>query len=421
MNLLAKSILHFREDIMETITLNDIVKSKQNMKDIIRVTALEKSNTLSEMMGEEIYLKYENRQKTGSFKLRGATNKMLSLIKEGKPNGVIAASAGNHAQGLAFASTKLNVLSKIVMPEGAPITKVMATKGYGAEVIQKGLTYDDCYTHAKALADKEGLTYVHAFDDKEVITGQGTIGLEILEQLPHVKNIVVPIGGGGLLAGILIAIKESNPNVKVIGVQSEGAKAMVSSVKMGKLIQTDEVNTIADGIAVKRPGDLTFALINKYIDEMVTVDEEEIARSLLLLLERCKTVVEGAAAVSVAAILYNKIANLSGKTVALLSGGNIDPNILSRIIERGMIKAGKTTFLEVIVHDIPGSLQRLLRVIADNKANVIAVNHDRLNPKVPVKFAQVNLMLETMDQNHGDRIIKQLKLEGFAPKKVNNL
>ncbi|QNO14879.1 threonine ammonia-lyase [Alkalicella caledoniensis] len=403
------------------ITLDDVKKSQKKIAEIVRVTPLEKSQTLTQLVGQEIFLKYENMQKTGSFKLRGATSKILSLSEEGKREGVIAASAGNHAQGVAFAATKSNMLSKIVMPEGAPITKIMATQGYGAEVILKGLTYDDCYQHAMELAKEKKLNYVHAFNDKDVIAGQGTIGLEIISQLQDVKNIIVPIGGGGLLAGILLAVKELNPSIRVIGVQAEGASAMVNSVKMGKLTQTDMVNTIADGIAVKKPGDLTFTLINKYIDDVVTVDEEEIARAILLLLERNKTMVEGAAAVTVAALIYNKIDNLKGKTVAVLSGGNIDPNILSRIIERGMIKAGKTTFLEVVLQDIPGSLQRLLGTIALHKANVIAVNHDRLNPKIPIKYAKVNLMLETRDLAHGENIVKELLKSGYSAQILENL
>lgn len=403
------------------ITLEDVQKSYDRIAEIVRVTPLERSQTLTNIVGEEIFLKYENLQKTGSFKLRGATNKILKLIEQGSKGGVIAASAGNHAQGVAFAATKSGIPSVIVMPEGAPITKIMATQGYGAEVILKGLTYDDCYQHAMELALERRLNYVHAFNEKEVIAGQGTIGIEIIDQLRDVQNIVVPIGGGGLMAGVLLAVKEINPTIRIIGVQAQGASAMVDSVRMGKLLETQMVNTIADGIAVKKPGDLTFSIINKYIDDVVTVDDEEIARAILLLLERSKTIVEGAAAVTIAALIYNKIKDLKGKTVAVLSGGNIDPNILSRIIERGMVKAGKTTFLEVILQDVPGSLQKLLSSIAIHKANVIAVNHDRLNPQIPIKFAKVNLMLETRNLNHGEDLVKELLKEGYKSRILENL
>lgn len=398
------------------ITLKDVKIAQENIARFVRRTTLEKSHTITNMIGQEVFFKYENHQKTGSFKLRGAANKVINIANQGTAKGVIAASAGNHAQGVAFAASNLNIPAKIVMPKGAPITKVSATQGYGAQVILEGYTYDDCYNHAIEIAKKEQLTYVHAFDDKDVIAGQGTIGLEILEQNPNVKNIIVPIGGGGLIAGVLLAVKETNPNIKVIGVQASGAPAMAQSFKHGSLIQTPQVNTIADGIAVKKPGELTYGLVNKYVDDIVTVDEEEIARAILLLLERNKTIVEGASATTVASLIYSKIPNLTGETVAVLSGGNIDPTTLSIIIERGMVKAGKTTFAEVILLDRPGHLQKLLEVVARNEANVIAVNHDRLNPDVPIKHAKVNLMLETRDLEHGYQIITNLTKEGFNAK-----
>ncbi|SHK08055.1 L-threonine ammonia-lyase [Anaerobranca californiensis DSM 14826] len=391
------------------LTLQDIQRAERNIKGFIRKTPLEKSHTITEMIGQPVYFKYENLQKTGSFKLRGAANKIINLWEEGKTKGVIAASAGNHAQGVAFAATRLGIKAKILMPKGAPITKISATEGYGAEVILEGNTYDDCYNYAIYLAEKENLTYVHAFDDPQVIAGQGTIGLEILEQLPSVKNVIVPIGGGGLMAGVLLAIKESNPNVRVIGVQASGAAAMVQSIKSGLLSATAHVNTIADGIAVKKPGELTYSIIKNYIDDIVTVEEEEISRAILLLLERSKTVVEGAGATTVASLIYSKVPDIKGETVTVLSGGNIDPTTISTLIERGMVKAGRKTFIEVVLQDCPGQLQKLLEVIAANEANVIAVNHDRLSPHIPIKHAKVNLTLETRDLNHGKKILEKLK------------
>lgn len=391
------------------LTLQDIQRAERNIKGFIRKTPLEKSHTITEIIGQPVYFKYENLQKTGSFKLRGAANKIINLWEEGKTKGVIAASAGNHAQGVAFAATRLGIKAKILMPKGAPITKISATEGYGAEVILEGNTYDDCYNYAIYLAEKENLTYVHAFDDPQVIAGQGTIGLEILEQLPSVKNVIVPIGGGGLMAGVLLAIKESNPNVRVIGVQASGAAAMVQSIKSGLLSVTTHVNTIADGIAVKKPGELTYSIIKNYIDDIVTVEEEEISRAILLLLERSKTVVEGAGATTVASLIYSKVPDIKGDTVTVLSGGNIDPTTISTLIERGMVKAGRKTFIEVVLQDRPGQLQKLLEVIAANEANVIAVNHDRLSPYIPIKHAKVNLTLETRDLNHGKKILEKLK------------
>jgi threonine dehydratase len=391
------------------LTLQDIKGAEKNIEKFIRKTPLEKSHTITDMIGEPVYFKYENLQKTGSFKLRGAANKVLNLSKEGKSQGVVAASAGNHAQGVAFAATSLGMGAKIVMPKGAPITKISATQGYGAEVILEGNSYDDCYNYAITLAKKENLAYVHAFDDPQVIAGQGTIGLEILQQLPNVKNVIVPIGGGGLMAGVSLAIKESNPGVRIIGVQASGAPAMVQSIKSGVLEGTSDVNTIADGIAVKKPGDLTYSIIKEYIDDVVTVEEEEIARAILLLLERSKTIVEGAAATTIAALIYSKIPNLKGETVAVLSGGNIDPTTISTIIERGMVKAGRKTFIEVVLKDKPGQLQKLLEVVATSEANVISVNHDRLCPSIPIKHAKVNLVLETRDLKHGENIIEKLK------------
>jgi threonine dehydratase len=357
------------------ISLTEIKAAAQAAKGVVKDTPLEFSATFSEMAGCEVYLKLENLQKTGSFKIRGAYNKINSLSAEERAHGVIAASAGNHAQGVAYAARIAGVKATIVMPEVAPLSKIMATRGYGANVVLHGMVYDDAFQRAAELQKENGQTFVHAFNDAKVIAGQGTVGLEIIEALPDASAIVVPVGGGGLLAGVLLAVKKCAPHIKVYGVQAKGAAAMVLSKQAHELRATKDAVTLADGIAVKVPGDLTFPIIDKYADEIVTVEDEDIAKTILLLLERAKLMVEGAGAVSLAALLTKKIP-AKGKVAAVLSGGNIDMNFISRIIERGLVQAGRRIRISTRIQDRPGVLQRLLNSIAQSGGNVINVYHD---------------------------------------------
>ncbi|WP_353893345.1 threonine ammonia-lyase [Proteinivorax hydrogeniformans] len=402
------------------VTLEDVKKAQHNISSIIKETNLEPSKTLTDLCGTPIYLKTENLQKTGSFKIRGAANKISQLYKEKSAYGVVAASAGNHAQGVAYASEKHGMSSVIVMPEGAPIIKATATSQYGANVILKGKNYDQCYQIAKEISQNENRPYVHAFDDPHIIAGQGTIGLELLKQLPTIENVLLPMGGGGLIAGALLAIKEQNPKVRIIGVQSEAATPIYSKLKKIKNSKF-AAKSMADGILVKEPGELPMVIIEKYLDEAVTVSEEEIARAILFVLERCKLVVEGAAATTVAALLYNKVQNLKGNTVAVLTGGNIDINVISSIIRRGLVKADRIAFLEVAIEDNPGELNKLLTIFAQNGVNIININHNRLSPDVPINFAKVDVCLETRGQSHLNKVLKSLQKELISVKFKNNI
>lgn len=401
---------------MSTVTLADVKKAQERMGKIPHRTPLDCSRTFSEMTGGVIYSKLENLQKTGSFKLRGALNKIMTLSSEEAEHGVIAASAGNHAQGVAFAATAQGISSVIVMPEGAPLAKAAATKSYGAKVILAGKTYDDAYATARRIQEEQQLTFIHAFNDPFVIAGQGTIGLEILEELPDLDTLVVPMGGGGLAAGVAVAVKEMNPKIRVIGVQSEGAPALAKSFKKGTLVETDDAKTIADGIAVKKPGELTFELIHRYVDDVVTVSEAEIARAILLMLERSKMIVEGAGAVSLAATLFNKFPIPKGPLVSLISGGNIDVNAISRIIDRGLIESGRRVRLAVLVPDQPGNLYRLLEIVAQHKANVVQVYHALSSECVVLGLVDVDLILETRDRQHCEDIVEALNRTGFSVK-----
>ncbi|NLP40917.1 MAG: threonine ammonia-lyase [Veillonellaceae bacterium] len=395
-----------------TITLTDIQEAHSAMQGVVHRTPLDRSVTFSEMTGAQVFLKLENLQKTGSFKIRGAYNKIRLLTAAEKAKGVIAASAGNHAQGVAFAAARANTKATIVMPEVAPLAKIMATRGYGAEVVLSGTVYDDAYAKALEIQKASGQTFMHAFNDWGVIAGQGTVGLEILEDLPDVSAIVVPIGGGGLIAGIAAAVKEKAPHVKVYGVQAQGAPAMYISKKEHTIRTTPDAVTMADGIAVKVPGDLTFSIIDKYVDDIVVVDDELIASTILMLLERAKMMVEGAGAVSLAAVLNNKLP-LKNKVASVISGGNIDVNFIARIIERGLVKAGRRIKISALIMDRPGVLQHLLTVVAKQRANVINVYHDRVERNVPIGQAVVEISLETRDALHTEQILSSLRQEGF--------
>lgn len=395
-----------------TVTLAAIEAAYASMRDLVHHTPLDRSRTFSDMAGCDLYLKLENLQKTGSFKLRGAYNKIRSLTADEKAGGVIAASAGNHAQGVAYAANLAGIKSTIVMPEIAPLAKVIATRGYQAEVVLSGLGYDEAFETAQQIQQKTGQVFVHAYNDPHVIAGQGSIGLEILQTLEDVSAIVVPIGGGGLAAGIALAVKEKAPQVKVYGVQAKGAPAMYLSKQHHTLQITPDAATIADGIAVKKPGDITFELIDRYLDDIVVVDDEAIASTILMLLERSKLMVEGAGAVSLAALL-NHLLPVSGKVVSVISGGNVDVNFISRIIERGLVKAGRRVKICTRVTDRPGELTRLLTIIARLRANVIHVYHDRVERQVPLGQAVVEVSLETQDAIHTETILAQLKQEGY--------
>lgn len=394
------------------ISLAEVREAYHAMEGVVHRTPLDKSTTFSGLAGCDVYLKLENLQKTGSFKIRGAYNKIRQLTEQEKSRGVIAASAGNHAQGVAYASAMAQVKSTIVMPEIAPLAKIVATRGYGAEVVLQGAVYDDAYQKALEIQAESGQTFIQAFNDYGVIAGQGTIGLEILEDLNDVSAIVVPVGGGGLIAGIALAVKETAPHVKIYGVQAQGAPAMYMSKREHVVKTTPEAATIADGIAVKVPGDLTFGIIDQYVDDIVTVDDEATAGAILMLLERAKLVVEGAGAVSLAAILHGKIPS-GGKVVSVVSGGNIDVNFISRMIERGLVKAGRRVRISAMINDRPGTLRRLLTVIAQLQANVLNVRHERIERNVPIGKAAVEISLETRDVLHTEKILSNLRQEGF--------
>jgi threonine dehydratase len=395
------------------LEFEDIKRAQERLQSIIHNTDLELSTTFSDLIGAKVYLKMENLQKTGSFKIRGAYNKIACLSKEEKAKGVIAASAGNHAQGVAYAAHQAGIISTIVMPETAPISKVLATRGYGAEVVLHSNLYDEAYQKAREIQKSTGATFIHAFDDLEVIAGQGTIGLEILDALGDVEVVLVPIGGGGLASGVAVAIKSLKPKIKVIGVEAQGAACMKVSREAQKICTLEKARTIADGIAVKCPGSLTYSLLEKYLDDVVTVDDEEIASTILLLLERAKLVVEGAGAVSLAAALYQKVELSKKKVAAIISGGNIDVNFVSRIIERGLVKNGRHIRIYTTMSDRPGTLQAFLQIIAQERGNVIAINHDRNNIHLHLDEAQIEAMIETQSLEHGKKIIGALERRGF--------
>lgn len=388
------------------------------IKGEVHHTPLTFSNTFSQMSGNKVYLKAENLQKTGSFKIRGALNKICHLTDKEKAMGVIAISAGNHAQGVALSATKAGIKSIIIMPKLAPIAKVVATKNYGARVELYGSVFDECVRRASELQKETGATFIHPFDDPYVIAGQGTIGLEILEDLEDVEVVVAAIGGGGLISGIATALKELKPSIKVIGVQAANAASMKASIDRGVITTISSAKTLADGIAVKTPGNLTYEIVKKYVDDIVTVTEEEIANAILMLLERAKLIVEGAGAVPIAALINKKI-NMQGKSVvAVLSGGNIDVNIIAQIIERGLVKAGRKIKIKTMIEDRPGQLYQLLGLIARAGANVISIHHDRHKVGVELGLAEVELDLETRDKEHSRRIYKLLNEKGYDAKFV---
>ncbi len=394
------------------LTLDKVYKASHVLKEIVRKTDMIYAPTIRD--GANIYLKTENLQVTGSFKIRGSYFKISSLSEEEKAKGVIACSAGNHAQGVALAATKMGIKSLICLPDGAPISKVEATKRYGAQVCLVKGVYDDAYNKAVELRDEKGYTFIHPFNDVDVIAGQGTIGLEILDQLPNIDAVVVPVGGGGLIAGVAYTIKQINPACKVYGVQSAGAPSMEQSVKNGKITTLKGVQTIADGIAVKTPGNLTYDLVNKYVDGIFTVTDDETALAILTLLEQQKLIAEGAGAVSVAAILAGKIPDIEGKNVCcLISGGNIDVTILSRVIERGLKMSGRKANITIALSDKPGQLSDVSRIIAETGANVTSVNYDSTDLDMNITDCYLKIGVETRDYAHIVSIKQALKASGF--------
>lgn len=402
---------------MQELTLKQIQTAHAHIKSYIHRTPLDHSRTFSTMTHGNIYLKMENLQKTGSFKVRGAANKISQLSDKEKEQGVLASSAGNHAQGVAMAASRVGIPATIVMPEGAPLAKVDATEGYGANVILYGNVYDDAYQKAKEIQAETGATFVHPFDDLDVMAGQGTIGLEILEDLPDVDTVLVPVGGGGLLSGIAVALKSQKPSVRVIGVQAAESASMLEAIRIGHPILLDTANTLADGIAVKRAGDQTFEHIKHWVDDIVTVQEEEISAAILALMERAKSIVEGAGAVTLAAALHGKV-DLTGRNAALLiSGGNIDVNFLAQIIERGLRRTGRSMVFRTVLPDKPGNLEKLIALIAEERANVVTVEQVRYDLSVPLRFARVIMTLETQSYDHQERISQRLHKAGYTLEK----
>lgn len=394
-----------------SLTLGMILEARERLKGVAQRTGLVQFKALSDEESQ-IYLKTEDLQSTGSFKLRGAYIKIASLSSEERACGVIASSAGNHAQGVAMAARMFDTPATIVMPAGAPLSKVKATREMGANVVLHGTVYDDAYAEACRIQQETGATFIHPFDDPMVIAGQGTIGLEIMDDMPDVRTLVVPIGGGGLASGVAAAVKMLHPDVRVIGVQAAGAAGMKASMEAGHVVELDSAKTIADGIAVKKPGQMTFELCSRYVDEIVTVDDDEIAQAILLLMERGKMVAEGAGAASVAAIMSRKF-DVSGKVAAVISGGNIDVTMISRIIEKGLLREGRMTKLRILMQDRPGQLEQASRVIAAAGANVMAVHHDRTDVDLDIRDAILEITMETQDREHAQRVIRALRESGF--------
>ena len=394
------------------LSLDKVYKASHVLKEVLRPTQCISAPKINPEA--EVYLKTENLQVTGSFKVRGAYYKISQLSEEEKSHGVIACSAGNHAQGVALAAQKNGIKAVICLPDGAPISKVEATKSYGAQICLVPGVYDDAYNEALRQRDEHGYTFVHPFDDENVIAGQGTIGLEILNQVANANVIVVPVGGGGLISGVAFAVKQLNPRVKVYGVQAEGAPSMVKSIAEDKILCLDSVHTIADGIQVKEPGVNTFEYCKQYVDGIVTVTDDEVSSAILHLIEKQKLIAEGAGAVSVAAVMFNKIPDIKGKNVVcLVSGGNIDVTILSRVIKRGLLKSGRSDTLTIQLDDKPGQLKDVSAIIADLGANVVSIHHERASEDSDITECLLRLVLETRDYNHIRDIRAALTAKGF--------
>jgi threonine dehydratase len=395
------------------VTLREIKQAAKRLKGVAYKTPITYSYSLSELLGVNVFLKLENLQRTGSFKIRGAYNKLYSI--RGTTKKVIAASAGNHAQGVALAARLLGMKATLIMPEVTPINKILGVKHYGAEVVLYGNTFDEAYEYAKWLERESGDAFIHAFDDPDVIAGQGTIGLEIMESLRNVDAVFVPVGGGGLISGVSIAIKERKPRVRIVGVQSKGAPSMVVSMRKGRIVETSSVQTIADGIAIKRIGTITFEIVKRYVDDMISVDDSEIEESLLVLTERKRIVVEGAGAVGLSGLFRLRKEFQRKNALILISGGNIDINVLAKIIERGLVRNGRFIRLVIELPDVPGSLGRLASLLGSVKANIVQIYHDRFSRNLPIDRAFVEITLETKNFEHQKEIIRLLRENGYQP------
>ncbi|HEY1499408.1 MAG TPA: threonine ammonia-lyase [Acidobacteriaceae bacterium] len=400
------------------VTLESIRAARERIRDHIYLSPAPHSAELSEMTGQQVFLKLDNLQRTGAFKERGALNKILTLTADERARGVIAASAGNHAQAVAFHASQNGIRARIVMPLMTPLVKVAATLSYGADVILHGSDYDEACAEAIRQGNADGLTFLHPFDDDQVIAGQGSIGLELLEQVPGLEAVVVPIGGGGLIGGVACAIKESNPNIRVIGVQTERLPSMIEARAAGHPVTISAEATIADGIAVRRAGERTVPLVAKYVDQLVAVDEEEIASAILVLLEREKTLAEGAGAAALAALLQKKTSLNGQRTAVLVCGGNIDVTLLSKIIERGLVKDGRRTRVRIHLTDRPGALYNLTKIIADLRANIVQTSHDRAYYGVSLGDTVIDFTLETRGLAHIEEIRAALTAAGYRHERI---
>ncbi len=406
------------DDHDSSVTLPAIRAARERIASHLYLSPARHSAGLSEMTGQQVFLKLDNLQRTGAFKERGALNKILTLTPDESRRGVIAASAGNHAQAVAFHASQNGIRARIVMPLMTPLVKVAATSSYGAEVVLHGADYDEACAEALRQSAADQLTFLHPFDDDEVIAGQGTIGLELLDQVPDLAAVVVPIGGGGLISGVACAIKESNPNIRVIGVQTERLPSMLRAREAGHPVTIPAEATIADGIAVRRAGDRTLPLVARYVDQLVTVDEEEIASAILVLLEREKTLAEGAGAAALAALLQKKTALTDERTAVLVCGGNIDVTLLSKIIERGLVKDGRWVRVRIHLTDRPGALHNLTRIIADQRANIVETSYDRAYYGVSLGDTVIDITLETRGATHIEEIRSALTAAGYRHERI---
>ena len=400
------------------VTLADVEQARELLQEIIALTPIESSRALGRMTGSEVFLKCENLQRAGSFKVRGAYVRMARLSPEERARGVVAASAGNHAQGVAVAAKELGIKARIYMPVGVALPKLAATRGHGAEVVLHGYNVDESLAEAERYANETGAVFVHPFNNVDVVAGQGTIGLEILEQVPNVDTIIMGVGGGGLLAGVAVAVKarakELGRDIRVIGVQAENAAAYPPSLAADALVPLKKVSTMADGIAVGRPGQLPFSIIRELVDDVITVSEDSLARALIFLLERSKMVVEPAGAVGVAALMDGKIEN-PGTTAVILTGGNIDPMLMLKVIQRGLAAAGRFMTVRMMLNDRPGSLATISRIIAENDANVTGVDHTRVGGSISMGDVSITVNLETKGHEHCELVLTALRAEGFQP------
>ena len=400
------------------ISLADVVAARERLRNAIYYSPCPHSQMLSSLTGQQVYLKLENLQMTGSFKERGALNRIAMLTPEQAARGVVAASAGNHAQGVAYHATSRGIRALIVMPLATPLVKVTATRGFGAEVVLHGANYDEACEEATRLCQAQGMTFIHPFDDPVVMAGQGTIGLELLEQVPQLEAVVVPIGGGGLIGGIACAIKESRPDIRVVGVQTSRLPSMAMAVEQRHPVTLQPATTIADGIAVRRAGDVTFPVVDRYVDEIVTVDEDEIASAILMLLEREKTLAEGAGATALAALLQKKTSLNGARAAVVIGGGNIDVTLLSRIIERGLVQDGRMIRLRIHLLDKPGALAELTKLIAHHRANIVDTLYNRAYYGVNLGDTTIDITLETRGREQVQELLAALTAGGYVHSRV---